>query len=69
MIEIVKRPVKVCTCELCRHEWESLAHKDPLSCPGCRSRKWNGWKKPGRPLVLRDTSTKGLPNPKKVRQL
>ena len=41
----------LCTCEIkaCGYIWKTLLTVPPQICPSCRSRAWNGAKKPGRP--------------------
>jgi len=58
-----------CACEKCDHNWVSLAVLPPAICPSCKSRAWNGEKRVGRPVGLRDTSKLGLPKPKRMRTL
>jgi rRNA maturation endonuclease Nob1 len=67
MLKRVSRKVWRCVCDLCGHPWDSLAENPPAVCPECGSRAWNGVKRIGRPIVLRDRSTAGLPRPHRPR--
>lgn len=66
MIEIIQADVKRCTCDLCRHVWDTLSKTNPEKCPNCRSREWNGQKRTGRPPENREALT--LPAPPRLRQ-
>jgi hypothetical protein len=47
MITNVTVPALLCLCDVCSHEWVSVAFtKRPSHCanPECRSREWNGKK-------------------------
>ena len=31
-----------CKCMKCRHKWLPRTEKEPMECPVCKSRSWNG---------------------------
>lgn len=51
MIEEVRVTATHCVCDLCGHDWLTLAKRLPEKCPVCYQRKWNGGRKLGRPKV------------------
>jgi Zn finger protein HypA/HybF involved in hydrogenase expression len=48
MIKTVEVEALHCKCNLCGHDWYAYGG-EPVYCPKCKSRRWNGEKKVGRP--------------------
>lgn len=48
MIDNIKIPARLCTCDICRYRWVSTRIAPPQFCQNrqCRSREWNGKKLP-----------------------
>src|ERR1700761_9587112 len=67
-IETIVTTVQSCTCDLCGHEWLSLASLPPRSCTQCKSRAWNGSKPVGRPRSI-PSNLGHLPAPTRVREV
>ena len=40
-----------CTCERCGHIWNSKGEDAPITCPGCKSVRWDRVIEEGKPLV------------------
>jgi hypothetical protein len=66
-IRKVKVEANECICEMCAHRWVSLAELPPAACPNCKSRSWNGTRKVGRPVGIRNTANLKLPKPHRPR--
>lgn len=66
MIRRVKIEVYECVCDLCGHQWHSLAKRPPLECYSCGSREWNGKKVKRKPQAKPKID---LPKPVKTRSI
>ena len=66
MIEDVMLPGRHCTCDLCGHQWDTIAKEIPKCCANmkCRSREWNGKKIKRQP---QPTVKIELPKPRRSR--
>ena len=42
MYLVSETTAKAWCCDRCGYVWLKVAGRNPLRCPGCRSRKWNG---------------------------
>lgn len=65
MVRNTRIPAIACTCEMCHHQWHSIARKIPECCANlkCRSREWNGKKqRTAKPKVKIE-----LPKPERTR--
>ncbi len=61
MIERIKVPAYDCTCDVCGYRWVSTGIEEPRECQrkSCRSKGWNGYKKPSHVKEIK------MPSPRK----
>jgi hypothetical protein len=66
IVRAVTVPGRLLACDLCTFSWISISQRLPEKCPNrdCRSREWNGRKKPARAAQLVLPSPRGRGRPR-----